>query len=265
MSNVLRVPLGYRPRSATDPHRGVSYKLSAEQASAEDRRGRVTLFDATTPTRGFQYSAGSCTGQAFAHAIEYVMRAAAKDGLLDVEPFKPSALAIYAWERALAGSFYDDIGARLIDGVQVLSERGIPREEDWPYDENRLFVHPDQRVDARAAENRLVSSRPLLHRLREFRHALLTDCPIVIGIPCYAGRGGILTARAAETAVIADPEPSDRVEGWHAVALEDHDPETRTFGILNSWPNFGDAGRARISEDYVLTLTNESYAIGAVR
>lgn len=262
---MKRPPLGYRPRSAADPHRGVSYKLTADQGSVEDARGRVTLFDATTPTRGFQYNAGSCTGQAFAHAIEYVMRAAARDGLLDCEPFKPSALAIYAWERELAGSFYDDVGARLIDGIQVLAERGIPHEEDWPYDEGKLFVRPDARTAERAAADRLVSSRPLLHRLREFRHALLTGCPIVIGIPCYAGRGGILTRRAAETGVVEDPESNDSIEGWHAVVVEDHDPQTRTFGLLNSWPDFGDAGRARISEDYVLTLSNESYAIGAVR
>ena len=47
--------------------------------------------------------------------------------------------------------------------------------------------------------------------------------------------------------------------------IEDHDPADRTFGLLNSWEDFGDAGRARISEDYVLALSNESYAIGAVR
>ena len=123
-----RPPSGYKPRPASDPHVGLRYRLSPSEKARLDALGVIDLLPNAPPNR-FQYRAGSCTGQGLGHATYYVMRQAAKDGLLGFEPFSPSSLAIYAWERMAAGTFLNDDGSTIVNGVEVLSSRGVPREE----------------------------------------------------------------------------------------------------------------------------------------
>lgn len=256
-----RPPSGYKPRPASDPHVGLRYRLSPSEKARLDALGVIDLLPNAPPNR-FQYRAGSCTGQGLGHATYYVMRQAAKDGLLGFEPFSPSSLAIYAWERMAAGTFLDDDGSTIVNGVEVLSSRGVPREEDWPYDENKLFTMPSVSVGERAREHVLVNARPLVHSVDDIRHALATDCPVVLGVPCYES---FFTPYAYRTGDVADPADGEAIEGWHCIVIYKHDPFEHKFYIKNWWPDWGVDSVGTLSEDYVIRRSNELFAIGAVR
>lgn len=253
--------MGYRPRPDSDPHVGLRYGITSSMKARLDALGTIDLLPNCPPNR-HQYRAGSCTGQGFGHAAHYVMKQAAKDGLLGFAPFSPSSLAIYAWERMAAGTFYDDAGATLADGVGVLRYQGIPREEDWPYDEAKLFYAPPSRVNENAGKQRLVNSRPLIHDLDEIRHALSTDCPIVAGIPCY---DSIFSRATYDTGNVPDPDDGEGIVGWHCVVFYKHDPSTHRLSFKNWWEGWGVDNVGTVSEDYLLRRSNELYALGAIR
>lgn len=260
-TTLPRPPLGYQPRPKNDPHVGLRYAFGSAEKARLDALGVIDLLPNCPPNR-HQYRAGSCTGQGFSHAVDYVMKQAAKDQLLGFEPYTSSSLAIYAWERMEAGTFLDDLGATLADGIGVLRRRGIPREADWPYDESKLYVIPDVRVSERAREHRLVNSRPLVHDLDEVRHALSIDCPVVAGIPVYEQ---MFSREAYETGRVADPESGEGIEGWHCVVFYKHDPSENRLYFKNWWQDWGVDNVGSVSEDYFLRRSNELYAIGAVR
>lgn len=256
---AVRPPLGYLPRPSDDPHVGVRYSISRSQKTRLDAMGVIDLLPNAPPNR-FQYGAGSCTGQGFGHAAHYLMRQAAKDGLLGFEPFSPSSLAIYAWERMRAGTFLEDRGSTLAHGVAVLGSLGVPREEDWPYDEEKLYTMPSPAVAARAQEHVLVNARPLVHDIDEIRHALSTDCPVVIGVPCYDG-----FFDAAPTGRVPDPEEGQSIEGWHCVVIYKHDPFEHRGYFKNWWPAWGVDSVGSLSDDYVVRRSNEIFALGTIR
>jgi len=254
-------PTGYRPRPKNDPHVGLRYELTSVRRQHLDALGVIDLLPNCPPNR-FQYRAGSCTGQGFAHAAHYLMLQSSKDGMFKAEPYSPSSLAIYAWERMAAGTFFEDSGATLADGIGVLRYHGIPREEDWPYDETQLFALPPVRVSEMARNHQLVNSRPLVHDVTEIRQALSTDCPVVAGIPVY---DEIFSSAVYATGRVPDPASGQGVAGWHCVVFYKHDPSSHRFFFKNWWSNWGVDSVGSVSEDYLIRRSNELYALGAIR
>lgn len=251
---------GYTPRPAHDPHVGIRYALGTDQKARLNALGVIDLLPKCPPNR-FQDRLGSCTGQGFGHASHYLMKQAAADGLLP-DCYSPASLAIYAWERELAGTFGEDSGSTLANGVATVQDKGIPREDDWPYDESRVFVEPSEATVEHAALRKVVNSHPLMHDLDDIRHALSMDCPVVVGIPCYES---IFSPETSATGIVPEPEPGESIAGWHCVVVYKHDPFKHQFSFKNWWQGWGIDNVGILSDDYLISRANEMYALGAVR
>lgn len=262
------VTFGYRPRPPNDPHRGVAFERAPSVAPVPPH-AVIDLRPLAPPARA-QGTLGACTGFAGRGAVMGLVEAARRDGTWPGDPVDVSPLALYAEERARDGTLHLDEGATLARLIEVLSTAGLPLERAWPYDLAQASTRPPPAAWSR---HRLVNATPLRHDLEELRAALADGCPLLAGIPCYAGDRGITSAQAFERGVIAMPRATDELVGWHAVTLWGHDPggdeadEGGAFFVQNSWGGWADAtnGIGRIPAAYVVQLANELYAAGAVR
>jgi hypothetical protein len=257
---------GYNPRPAHDPHRGVAYRAAGSMPVLP---GTVIDLRPLAPPMRDQSSQGACTGFAGRGAIRGLITAAKRDGLWTGDEFDPAPGAIYAEELFLDGALGRDQGSTIARLVDVLSTRGIPREDRAPYDVEafRRRAH-----DAAWSKHRLVNSTPLRHSLADLRAAFADGCPVVVGIPCYTGDRGIASQRAWDTGAIGMPSTADDLDGWHAVSLWGHDPHTDadlggSLWIQNSWQGWSPHtdGMGTIPADYVVRLANELFAFGACR
>lgn len=265
--SLRRPAFGYKPRPASNPHRGVAYARGLAASPVVDPDLVLDLRPLAPPARA-QGALGSCTGFAGRGAVMALIEASKRDGLWRGADFDASPLAIYSEERYLDGTLALDEGSTISRLVEVLG-RAIPREDRWPYDP-RLYT---RRAPAAAwSEHALVNATPLRHDLDDIRAAFADGCPVVVGIPCYTGSGGITSAAAWDYGRIEMPRVEDDIDGWHAVTLFGHDPHAnRENGgvcwVQNSWGGWAPRtnGIGTIPAAYITQLANELYAFGAVR
>lgn len=257
---------GYRPRPLDDPHKGRAYYRAGVPRVAPDE---VLDLRTLAPPARDQSTLGACTGFAGRGAVLGLIEAARRDNLWRAAPFDVAPGALYAEELYLDGALGDDRGATLARLTDVLTTRGIPREDRAPYD---VQAHERRAPDEAWSGHRLVNATPLRHELDDLRAAFADGCPVVVGVPCYSGERGFAGPRAFETGEVGMPLTSDTLEGWHAVTLWGHDPYARSelggvFWVQNSWARWAPAsnGVGTIPADYVIRLANELYAYGAVR
>jgi len=257
---------GYTPRPASDPHRGRAYARAGAPRAAPDEI--LDLRSLAPPARD-QSSLGACTGFAGRGAVLGLIESARRDGLWRGERFDVAPGALYAEELYLDGALGEDRGATLARLADVLTTRGIPREDRAPY---TVRDHERRAPDAAWSGHRLVNVTPLRHDLDDLRAAFADGCPVVVGIPCYGGERGITGPRAYESGEVSMPSTRDALEGWHAVTLWGHDPYVRSehggvCWVQNSWAGWAPRsnGVGTLPADYVVRLANELYAFGAVR
>ncbi len=263
---MLMPHYGYTPRPAHDPHRGVPYRTAGSMPVTP---GTVLDLRPLAPPMRDQSAQGACTGFAGRGAIRGLITAAQRDGFWTGEDFDVAPGALYGEELYLDGALGRDQGSTIARLVDVLTTRGIPREDRAPYtlDAFRRRAH-----DTAWSGHRLVNATPLRHNLNDIRAAFADGCPVVVGIPCYGGERGIASERAYAFGAIEMPSTSDELEGWHAVALWGHDPhagddEGGLFWVQQSWDGWAPltGGMGTIPARYVTLLANELYALGAVR
>lgn len=264
---MTRPAYGYTPRPASDPHRGVAYRAVGTAPPVSP--GTVIDLRPLAPPNRDQSSQGACTGFAGRGAVRGLMAAARRDGLWQGDDFDPAPGAIYGEELYLDGALGFDRGSTIARLVDVLSTRGIPREDRAPY---ALDAHRRRAPDAAWTPHRLVNSTPLRHDLDDLRAAFLDGCPVVVGIPVFTGEHGIGSSQAYEWGEIGMPSTADDLDGWHAVALWGHDPHADpdlggSLWFQNPWDGWAPRtnGIGTIPADYVVRLANELYAFGAVR
>lgn len=262
-----RPAYGYTPRPAHDPHRGVAYRASGGRAPVLP--GVALDLRPLAPPARDQSHKGACTGFAGRGAVLGLVAAAERDGLWRGERFDVSPDALYAEARYLDGTLSRDEGSTLARLADVLSARGVPREDRFPYDPDVLSRRAPDEAWTR---HRLVNVTPLRHDLDDLRAAFADCCPVVVGIPCYTGERGIASQRAWEFGAVGMPSTADDLDGWHAVTLWGHDPHTDadlggSLWVQNSWGGWAPRtnGIGTIPADYVVRLANELYAFGAVR
>lgn len=263
---MIRPSYGYTPRPADNPHQGRGYYRAGAPRVAPDEV--IDLRPLAPPARD-QSAQGACTGFAGRGAVMGLVEAARRDGLWRGDTFDASPGALYAEELYLDGSLGSDRGATLARLVDVLSTRGIPREDRAPYS---TVAHQQRAPESAWSGHRLVNVTPLRHDLDDLRAAFVDGCPVVVGIPCYTGERGIASPRAYETGAIEMPSTLDDLDGWHAVTLWGHDPYARSelgglLWVQNSWGGWAPRtnGIGTIPADYLVRLANELYAFGAVR
>src|SRR5262249_30875268 len=153
-----------------------------------------------------------CTGFAGRAAMRGLIESARRDGVWNDDAWDLSPLALYAEERRRDGTLPLDDGATLARLVDVLTSRGLPRQDRWPYDPRHFTQTPPDDV---WTAHQLVNVTPLTHDLEALRAALADGCVLVAGIPCYEGPGGIANEQTFSSGAIQMPAPDEARVGWH--------------------------------------------------
>jgi hypothetical protein len=185
---------------------------------------------------------GSCTANALAGSIEYLLR---REGA----PADVSRLFIYFNQRLWDDRVREDTGASVASGILVLNRLGVPRETSWPYQRDLFAVQPPEPVFAEAAKRRVVDWWSLPVDCDALRGCLAAGFPVVFGTRVTES-----FVKTPKTGLTGMPQGADdRKHGRHALLLVGyHDPK-RLFVVRNSWgEDWGDRGYGYMPYEYVL-------------
>jgi len=168
---------------------------------------------------------GSCTANALAGALEFLMR---KD---KVKFADMSRLFIYYNERVIEHSVKTDAGAMIRDGVKTLAKQGACTEKSWPYDIARFAAKPVKKCYTEALDYQILSYARL-NTLDEMRACLADGFPFVFGFSVYEG---FETQKVARSGVVEMPAAVERMLGGHAVLAVGYDDAAKRIIVRNSW------------------------------
>jgi len=195
-----------------------------------------------------QQDMGSCTANAIAGLAEFLQK---NEGKAD---YCSSRLFIYYNERNIEGSVSDDKGAKLSDGMTVVSTIGCAHENLWPYQKDLLTKKPEPKVYTDAGKHKISQDNNLDgSNIDAIRQCLADGFPFVFGMMVFesfeqVGKDGNNTM---------DINPSGGCLGGHAVMCVGYDDNQRVVTVRNSWgPNWGDSGYFYMPYEYI---TNTSY------
>lgn len=195
------------------------------QANGAKRRPvRVDLRAGCSPVED-QGNLGSCTGNAWAGALEFLEL---KSGVPFVDI---SRLFIYYQERSIEGTVREDAGAEIRTGAKALAKVGACSEPVWPYQVKRFAVKPPADAYADAAKRR-ITEYLRCDGLAACLESLAEGFPVVFGFSVYSDFEG---ERVARTGVLNTPQPGERMLGGHAVLMVGYDDTTQRVLVRNSW------------------------------
>lgn len=192
-----------------------------------------------------QGALGSCTSNALAGALEYLVRRETGEHV-DV-----SRLFIYFNQRLWDDAVREDIGAAVSHGVRVLAKVGAPLEQQWPYDRRLFAVQPPEAVYREAARFRLKDWWSVPVERRAFEACLAGGFPIVFGTRVTESFMNV--GRTGMVPMIGRNDRDDAKHGRHALLLCGYDSARQLFVLRNSWgTDWGDGGYGYIPYDYLL-------------
>ena len=192
-----------------------------------------------------QGALGSCTSNALAGALEYLVRRETGEHV-DV-----SRLFVYFNQRLWDDSVREDVGAAVSHGVRVLAKVGAPLEQLWPYDRRLFAVQPPERVYREAARFRLKDWWSVPIDRHAVKACLAGGFPIVFGTRVTESFMNV--PRTGLVPRIGAGDRDDAKHGRHALLLCGYDDARQLFVIRNSWgTDWGDAGYGYLPYDYFL-------------
>lgn len=201
-----------------------------------------------------QGSIGSCTSNALAGALEYLIHRE-KNAHVDL-----SRLFVYFGQRLWDDRVREDSGASIASGIRVLSRVGIPREASWPYAKDLFAVQPPEAVFQEAATHRVLDWWHVPIDGDALRGCLAAGFPVTFGTRVTESFVKTPTSGMCGMPSGAD----DKKHGRHALLLVGYDDAKRVFITRNSWGyDWGDRGYVYMPYDYVLNRkwTQSGWAI----
>lgn len=189
-----------------------------------------------------QEELGSCTANALAGALEYLMNRG-KAPFADM-----SRLFIYYNERVIEGTVKADAGAMIRDGIKTLVKQGACTEKKWPYVITKFAMKPPKACYTEALNYQILTySR--INTLDEMRACLAEGYPVVFGFSVY---DGFESQRVAKTGVLDMPTKGEKMLGGHAVLAVGYDDAIKRIIVRNSWgTGWGMNGYFTMPYDYV--------------
>jgi C1A family cysteine protease len=172
-----------------------------------------------------QKELGSCTANALAGALEFLMKKN-KVKFADM-----SRLFIYYNERVIEHSVKTDSGAMIRDGIKTLAKQGACKEKSWLYDIAKFAVKPPKACYTEALDYQILSYARL-NTLDEMRACLAEGFPFVFGFSVY---DGFETQQMAKTGVLNMPKKGEQMLGGHAILAVGYDDAAKRLIIRNSW------------------------------
>lgn len=238
---VRLAPEDLIPLEARKPGQGLPAKVDLRQwASPVDDQGDL----------------GACTGFSIKAIRELML-------IRDGQPLTTlSPLFIYYYERKHEGTVDEDAGAMITTGMEVLQKVGVAREALWSYDpsndnnpatKEKFQQAPSAEAYSDARRFRVQGIRPL-DTLRDIRYELAHRNPVVIGFEVFEAFYNTTDGR------LPKPNPKEKSQGGHAVAVVGYDDAQKVLIVKNSWGNsWGDKGYFYLPYDYVkLGLASEA-------
>ena len=185
---------------------------------------------------------GSCTANALAGALEYLM-------IKDKVPFSDlSRLFIYYNERVIEHSVKTDSGAMIRDGIKTLAKQGVCTEKKWPYVISKFTHKPSGACYTEALKYQILSYARI-NTLDEMRACLADGFPFVFGFAVYES---FESQSVSRTGVVNMPKKNETMLGGHAVLSVGYDDQSKRFIVRNSWgTDWGKKGSFTIPYDYV--------------
>jgi C1A family cysteine protease len=203
-----------------------------------------------------QSDLGSCTANALAGALEYLMK---KDR---VKFSDMSRLFIYYNERVIEHSVKTDSGAMIRDGIKTLAKQGACTEKKWPYVIAKFANKPPKACYTEALGYQILSYARL-GTLDEMRACLADGFPFVFGFSVY---DCFETQQMAKTGVLDMPKKGESLLGGHAVLAVGYDDAAKRLIVRNSWgPKWGMKGYFTMPYGYVTNrnLSDDFWTIRA--
>ncbi len=183
---------------------------------------------------------GSCTGNAFVGAVEYMENK--KNGFTNTDAafIGLSRLYVYYNERLLEGTVSQDSGALISDGLRAIQNYGVCKETLWPYNISQFTVKPSQDAYTDGETRKSVDAASLAITQDAFLTTLAAGYPIVIGMQVFQS---MESPEVAQTGMVPLPGPSEQDMGGHAVLVSGYDMSKQLLKVRNSWgAGWGDNG-----------------------
>ena len=177
-----------------------------------------------------QLQLGSCTGNAFVGALEYLENKAAGFTNTDAAFIGLSRLYVYYNERLLEGEVSQDAGASLQDGIMAIAKYGACKEMLCPYIISQYAVQPSQAAYSDGETRKAVQFSQLDIDQPTFLQTLAAGYPIVIGMNVYSG-----LERIGSDGLLPMPNPNEDCLGGHAVLVCGYDLSRQLLKVRNSW------------------------------
>jgi C1A family cysteine protease len=234
------------------------HRYAAPRAALERLPRKVDLTD-RCPHVYDQGNLGSCTGNAIAAAIEFAER---KEEL--PHPSTPSRLFIYYNERAIEHTVPVDSGAMIRDGIKTVHKQGACREKTWPYVVGRFADKPAAAAYEEARAHQVTSYARVARDLYQMKGCLASGYPFVFGFAVYES---FMSDAVATTGHVPMPNPSEAMEGGHAVVAVGYDDAAHRFIVRNSWgPRWGMKGYFTMPYAYLLddNLSDDFWTVRVV-
>ncbi len=185
---------------------------------------------------------GSCTANALAGALEYLMT---KDKVRFADM---SRLFIYYNERVIEHTVKTDAGAMIRDGIKTLARQGACTEKKWPYDIAKFTKKPTKGCYTEALNHQILAYARI-NTLDELRACLADGYPAVFGFSVYEG---FESPQVAKTGVVNLPKKNEKLLGGHAVLAVGYDDKAKRLIVRNSWgPDWGMKGYFTLPYGYV--------------
>ena len=189
-----------------------------------------------------QSDLGSCTANALAGALEYLM---IKDKIPYIDM---SRLFIYYNERVIENSVKTDSGAMIRDGIKSLAKQGACSEKNWPYITSKFAAKPTRACYIEGLNHQILAYARI-NSLDELRACLADGFPVVFGFSVYEG---FESPQVAKSGILNMPTSSEKLLGGHAVLAVGYDDAAKRIIVRNSWgTGWGQKGYFTMPYDYV--------------
>lgn len=198
---------------------------------------------------GDQMSLGSCVGWGIKSAIEFEQK---KQGLTI---FLGSALWVYWYGRHIEGTVNSDSGMEIRDGIKVVNQYGICKEDLWPYNIS-LFTHrPPYRASRNARLHKAIQYLRVNQTEVDIKSCIVAGYPVIFGITCY---DELESDETAKTGLLPLPKRDEQPIGGHCIDLcgfnnsQQIGTEIGAYKFRNSWStSWGQGGYGWIPYSYV--------------
>ena len=188
---------------------------------------------------------GSCTANGGAAAYQY-------DEIKqhNSSQFIPSRLYLYYNTRAIEGTIDQDSGAQIRNMIKSMSDKGMCREDQCPYDITKFTQQPSQECYDFGKDHKPLKYERVLQDQSHIEACLNQQLPIIFGFEVYES---FESEEVAKTGQVPLPGPNEKLVGGHCTDIVGYDRQSRKFIVRNSWgPNWGDGGYCYFPYEYIL-------------